>query len=110
MLERQRQTDYRFEQTRAVEMHKKYRMREIITFKHKSHDMTCAASQLSTLTFSDLTKGALLGLLDNDGDSEVIGLGCPDELGEYDVANVGATEADGLSLGADESCRGAQEV
>ena len=52
----------------------------------------------------------MLGLLDNDGDSEVIGLGCPDELGEYDVSSVGATEADGLSLGADEGCRGAQEV
>jgi hypothetical protein len=52
----------------------------------------------------------MLGLLDNDGDSEVIGLGCPDELGENDVSSVGATEADGLSLGADEGCRGAQEV
>jgi hypothetical protein len=52
----------------------------------------------------------MLGLLDNDGDSAVIGLGCPDELGEYDVANVGATEADGLSLRADEGCRDAQEV
>ncbi len=78
--------------------------------KRKPHDVTCTASQLSTLTFSDLTKGALLGLLDNDGDSAVIGLDCPDELGEYDVANVGATEADGLSLRADEGCRDAIEV
>jgi hypothetical protein len=58
----------------------------------------------------DETTETMLGLLDNDGDSEVIGLGCPDELGEYDVSDVGATEADGLSLGADEGCRGAQEV